>query len=70
MPAIAKRIGTGSTWRASCVEHDRFRGIAGSMRLAVKQAEDHNRMMHPNTRSQDVQAAAEKIRKEADDARA
>lgn len=70
MAAIAKRTGDGkSTWRASCEAHPRFRGVLGSMRLAVKQADDHNRMFHPEADPNAVLAAALRERKkEAADA--
>lgn len=65
MPAIVKRVEGASMFRASCPEHSRFRGLNGSMRLALKQAEDHNRMMHPATTDRDTIASALRARKES-----
>jgi len=64
MPAIAKRVPDASTWYAPCPEHPRFRSLRGSMRLALKQAQDHNRMMHPDTDETEALRAALRQRKE------
>lgn len=66
MAATARRTSEDtSTWVASCPEHPRFRGLRGSMRLAIKQAEDHNRVMHPRTERDAPLREALRARKEA-----
>lgn len=69
MAATAHRVSDDtSTWTASCAEHPKFRAVRGSMRLAISQAEGHNRVMHPNADRDAPLREALRARKEACDA--
>ena len=65
MPTIAKRVEGASTWYASCADHPRFRSLRGSMNLAIKQADAHNKVLHPLADKDSVVRAALRERKEA-----
>lgn len=65
MPAIVVRNEGQSTFRPTCAEHRMFKGMSGSMRFALRQAEGHNRVMHPEVSERDTVASALRARKES-----